>query len=226
MMGGRTAGGGSREKPMAEGSAQDHRVRESMQGPGATALKSWACTRGQAATATREPGRRASGMASELKARAAGSTEGSGRRGSKAAMDNWRARPAAHAMRGRGAMVCRMDTALKPTLTEVRLIICNRSATLPSEFLPISFFRPNISLESLTFFFSMQVEQLSLLLKWHIPNEGYINNMWVTSTHMETGVWRQTDRSPSQWPTDLYYYMLRKQQCVHYHKWSQAHTDV
>lgn len=121
MMGGRTAGGGSRVRPMAEGSAQGPRVKGSMQGPGAMALRSWACTRGPVGTTTRAPGLKASGMVSEWRARAAGSTEGSGHKGSKVAMGSWKAQPAGPATKGHGAMVCRMDTALKPTLMEVRL---------------------------------------------------------------------------------------------------------
>lgn len=139
MMGGRTAGGGTRVKPMAEGSARGLRVRASMQEPGATVLRFWACTRGPAGTASRAPGHRASGMASEWRARAAGSTEGNGHRGSKVAMGSWRVRPVGPGMRGHGAMVCRTDTALKPTLMVVRLlklIFCNTQnenvrATLP-----------------------------------------------------------------------------------------------
>lgn len=127
MTGGRTAGGGSRVRPMAEGSARGPRVRASTPAPGVTASRSWACTRGPAGTATRAPGRRASGMASAWRARAAGSTEGSGRRGSKVATGSWRARPAGPGTRGRGATGCRMDTALKPTPTEVRQLKLNHS---------------------------------------------------------------------------------------------------
>lgn len=120
MMGGRTAGGGSRARPMAEGSARDPRARASMRGPGAMASRSWASTRGPVGTVTKGPGRKASGMVWVWRARAAGSIEASGRRGSKVAMGSWRARPAVPAMKELGAMVCRMDMALKPTLMEVR----------------------------------------------------------------------------------------------------------
>lgn len=121
MTGGRTAGGGNRGRPMDEGSAQGPRVRASTQVPGVMALRSWACTRGPVGTATKALGHKASGMASGWRARAVGSTEESGRRGSKVAMGSWRARPVEPDMRGLGAMGCRMDMALKPTLMEVRL---------------------------------------------------------------------------------------------------------
>ncbi len=90
MKGGRTAGGGSRVRPMAGGSARGPRVRVSMPVPGATALRFWVCTHGPVGTTTRAPGRRVSGMVSEWRARAAGSTEGNGHRGSKVATGSWR----------------------------------------------------------------------------------------------------------------------------------------
>lgn len=121
MMGGRTAGGGSRVRPTDVGSALDPRVRGSTLGPGVTVLRSWACIRGPAGTATRVPGRRANGTASAWRAKADGSTEGSGLRGSKVVMGSWRARSAGPGMRGYGATVCRMDTGQKPTLMEVRI---------------------------------------------------------------------------------------------------------
>lgn len=122
MMGGRTAGGGSRVKPMAEGFARGPRVRASTQELGATVLRFWACTRGPAGIATRAPGHRASDMALEWRARVAGSTEGNGHRDSKVATGSWRVRPVGRGMRGRGATVCRTDMALKPTLMVVRLL--------------------------------------------------------------------------------------------------------
>lgn len=122
MMGGRTAGGGSRVRPTVEGFARDPRVRASTRALGVMASKSWVFIRGPAGTATRAPGRRASGTALEWRAKAAGSTEGSGHRGSKVATGSWRARPVGPGTRGRGATGCRMVTALKPTLMEVRLL--------------------------------------------------------------------------------------------------------
>lgn len=116
---------------MAEVSAQDPRVRVSTLGPGVTASRSWACTRGQVGTAIRAPGHRASGMASEWRPRVAGNTEESGRRGSKVDMGSWRARPAGPGTRGHGAMGCRMDMALKPILTEVRKL---RAAYIYTDF--------------------------------------------------------------------------------------------
>lgn len=136
MTGGRTAGGGSRVRPMAEGSAQDLRVRVSTRGPGAMASRSSACTHGPVETATRGRGHRANGMASEWRPRVAGSTEGSGRRGLKVDMGSWRARPVGPGMRGHGAMGCRMDMALKPILMEVRMLkLPHARATLPLPYL-------------------------------------------------------------------------------------------
>lgn len=140
MMGGRTAGGGSRGRPTVEGSAQDPRVRASTRAPGVMASRSWVFIRGPAGTATRAPGHRASAMALEWRAKAAGSTEGSGHRGSKVATGSWRARPAGPGTRGRGATGCRMVTALKPTLTEVRLqklVLTVTSAPGPSHQTPV-----------------------------------------------------------------------------------------
>lgn len=143
MTGGRTAGGGSRGRLMAEGSARGHRVRASMQAPGAMASRSWACTRGPAGTATRAPGRRANGMASGWRARAAGSTEASGRRGSKVATGSWRAQPVAPATKGRGATGCRMDTAPRPTRTEVRMSHSGPLQGLRAE--PLAYFEPSVA---------------------------------------------------------------------------------
>lgn len=123
MMGGRTAGGGNRVRPTAGVFAQGPRVRASMPGHGATASKSWACTRGPAGTAIRVPGRKVSAMASAWRARAAGSTEESGRRVLKAVTGSWRAQPVEPGTRGRGATGCRMATAPKPTPMEVRLTL-------------------------------------------------------------------------------------------------------
>lgn len=120
MMGGRTVEGGNRERRMAGGSARVPRARANMPGPGATDSKFSACTRGPAGTVTKEPGRRARGMASVWRAKGGGSTRVNGRKGSKAGTESWKAPPAGLVTRGPGAMACRMDTARRPTPMEVR----------------------------------------------------------------------------------------------------------
>ena len=116
----RTAEGGRRAGPVGEGPERGHRPRVSMQGPGATVLRSWAGTPGQAGIVTRAPGHRASATVWAWRARAAGITGASGHRASRVAMGSWRAQPVGPAMREPGATAYRMDTALRHTLTEVR----------------------------------------------------------------------------------------------------------
>lgn len=121
MMGGRTVVGGNRVRLMAGGSARVPRARANMPGPGAMDLKFSECTRGPAGTVLKEPGRRAKGTASVWKAKGGGNTRVNGRRGSKAGTGSWKAPAVVLVTRAPGAMACRMDTAQRPTPTEVRI---------------------------------------------------------------------------------------------------------
>ncbi len=120
MMGGRTVEGGNRARRMAEGSARVPRARGSMRGPGAMDSKFLEFTLGPAGTVTKEHGRRARGMALERRAKGGGSTRGNGHKGSKADTGNWKALAAVPVMKAPGATAYRMDTAQRPTRTEVR----------------------------------------------------------------------------------------------------------
>lgn len=121
MMGGRTVEGGNRVRPTGGGSVRGHRARGSTLGPGAMASRSWGCTLGLVGTVTKAPGRKANVTASAWRAKAAGSTGASGHKDLKAATDSWRAQTVELSMRGPGAMVYKMDMALRHTLMEVSI---------------------------------------------------------------------------------------------------------
>lgn len=120
MMGGHTAAGGKTARPTGTASAPGPRGRASTPVPGATASRWWVSTPGLVETPTRAPGHRASAMALEWKTRASGSTRASGHMDLRDAMAYVRALRAAPSMRAPGTTDCRMDTAPRPTLTEVR----------------------------------------------------------------------------------------------------------
>lgn len=120
MMGARTVEGGNRARPMAKGSARVPRDRGSMQGPGAMDSKFLEFTLGLVGTVTKEPGRRARGMALAWRAKGGGSTRGNGHKGSKAGTASWKALAAVPVMKAPGATAYRMDMAQRPIRMEVR----------------------------------------------------------------------------------------------------------
>lgn len=120
MMGGRTVEGGNRARHMAEGSARGPRARGSTRGPGATDSKFSEFTLGPVGTVTKEPGRRARGMASAWRAKGGGSTRGNGHKGSKAGTGSWKALAAVPVTKAPGATAYRMDMARRPIRMEVR----------------------------------------------------------------------------------------------------------
>ena len=103
------------------GCARAPRARVSTPGPGSTASRCRACTRGPRATPTRASGSRASVTDWGWRPRGAGCTAASGPKASKDATGCGSPPPRARATRARGLRACRMATAVRATLTEVRI---------------------------------------------------------------------------------------------------------
>lgn len=120
MMGDHTVEGGKRERPTAMASARDPRAKASTRARGATALRWWVSIPGPVGTPIKGHGRKASGMALELKTRASGFTKVSGHMDLRGATVCGRAREQAASTRVHGTTDYRMDMERRRTLMEVR----------------------------------------------------------------------------------------------------------